>query len=213
MAKNAVIETQFFPPAAWFALHFQADEVRLEAHENYQKGGYRNRCSIATSQGERWLSIPLAKGKHQQSNIRNVEVCYDEQWRALHWKTLISAYAKAPFFEFYSTRFADFYDQQFNTLWQWNIASVQLVCDCLDVEFEPLFTERYEKTLPENADWRNRIHPRSSPWKAQALFDAGYYPQVFEDRLGFLPNLSILDLLFCQGPQTIDYLEQHLIHE
>ena len=204
----ALVENQFFPSVAWFALHFQTKDVFIEQHENYQKRGLRNRYQISTANSLRWMTLPLIKGKHQRTPIKEVRVSYDLKWQDNHIKTLKSAYAKAPFFSYYYDKFATFYKSDHLLLWQWQLKSVELVCELLDLVFEPKFSVSYEKNPANKSDFRDQLTSSATNLSRLETQNWSYYPQVFEDRHGFLANLSILDLLFCQGPASVDYIEK-----
>lgn len=201
---HALLELQYLPPVQY--LHkFTQYHIVIEAQENYKKGSYRNRCMIASANGPLRLSVPLLKGKHQQSPIREVEVDNRRDWQRIHWQSIRSAYGRAPFFEFYADAFHDLYQQSFQYLWDWNWALLQELLQALQLPL-PSFTEEYAKVLPPGTlDFRDRISPKKD-YVLDHTFRPQPYPQVFEDRHEFLPNLSALDLLFCAGPEARRYL-------
>ncbi len=178
--------------------------VILEQWEHYTKGSFRNRCLVATASGPQRLSIPLQKGKHQGQPVREVRLAYDEPWQRQHWRTLSAAYGRAPFFPHYADRLAPFFlEKRYTFLWDWNLDLLLCLLPLLRVRTDLRFSESYQPVAPAGTtDFRRRLMPGELPW-------AGYappaYPQVFEDRLGFLPGLSILDLLFCMGPAAATY--------
>lgn len=204
-ASTLLVETQYLPPVALFAKAKHFAYVHLEAYEHYQKGGYRNRCLIVGANGVQMLSIPLEKGKHQQTPIKEVKISNKESWQMNHWRSIQSAYGKSPFFEYYALDFEPFYTREFNYLFDWNLELLNTIIDLMDFSFSVQETKQYNTApLPDCIDFRNQLQPKHRIKKGTAL---PHYPQVFEAKNGFIPNLSILDLLFCAGPEAIKYLD------
>jgi len=206
---SILLELQYLPPIQYFTKLIRHKTLFLEQCEHYQKGSYRNRCHIATANGLQRLSIPLKKGKNEQQRIREVRIAYDEHWQAKHWQSIRSAYGNAPFFEFYSDVLEPFYSKNYRFLFDWNWDFLDAVIDLLSIDCEVKFTESYEEQNdnPKVLDLRNSIHPKLHLTKEDPCFSPTKYAQVFEEKHGFLPNLSILDLLFCTGPQSLEILE------
>jgi WbqC-like protein family len=187
------LHTAYLPLLPWCALFWQAETVTLEAQEHYQKGSIRNRTQIVGPNGVQRLSIPLAKGKHQQTPIREVRIAYDEPWQRQHWRSIQTAYGSAPYFEHYAEALHRFYDTQTPFLFDFNLALLEFI-------------------LVNKMGWKGTIQFSSM---YEPLPAPGYnhlqtvkYPQVFEDRHGFIPQLSILDLLFCYGKNGGDVLQR-----
>lgn len=181
----------------------------LEAHENYQKGSYRNRCHIAGANGLMRLSIPLRKGKNEQLSIQKTEISYDEPWTSQHWHSLRSAYGNAPYFPYYQDEIEALFQERPKYLFDWNKSLLLLIIDLLQLPVEISLSDDFVKVVPADIlDLRGHIHPKSHRQPVDHNFQPVPYPQLFEERHGFLPNLSILDLLFCTGPQAILYLEE-----
>lgn len=203
---DVLIESQYLPPIASFAYFARAETIILEACENYQKGSYRNRCHLAGANGALRLSIPLRKGKHNQLPIQAVEISYDEPWHRQHWQAIRSAYGNAPFFPFYADALAAIYEQRPQNLWALNLDLLATLFKLLGWSKPIQYSEDFVRTTPDHVlDLRQQIRPgRSDTPIANLSFPS--YPQVFTEKHGFLPNLSILDLLFCSGPQTGLYL-------
>ena len=179
---DIILTTAYLPPVAWFVVIRDATEFALEAHENYQKGGWRNRCRIAGPNGVQLLSIPLEKGKHQQTPIRDVRISYAENWQKVHWRSIRTAYGNAPYFEHYEEDLARFFQTKADFLFDFNLGLIQFLLKKTGWIGSVIFTSGYQgqSELPE--------------------FTTKSYPQVFEDRHGFLPGLSMLDALLCCGP-------------
>jgi len=209
MAVPALIEVQYFPPIQFFSKCLLHPSIVLEQHENYRKGTYRNRTLIAGANGRLRLTVPLVKGKNQRQNIKAVQISYAEAWQHQHWVAIRSAYGNAPYFDYYSDDLAPFFKQRYEFLFQFNTAILEQLLKILQIPVPIQFSQAFQpKTDDDLIDLRNSIHPKKS------LPDPNYkeiaYPQVFQEKLGFLSNLSILDLLFCQGPETILILEKSI---
>lgn len=204
----ALIELHYLPCVQYFTQFFKYKTIVLEQYEHYQKRSYRNRCRIMGANGLLRLSIPLQSGKNQQMNIREVSLSHQENWQQLHWKSITSAYRNAPFFDYYADYLAPFFEKREQFLFDWNYALLKQLLDLLQLETQIEFSEQYD-SMPMAAivDLRNSIQAKKSRHKEELNFEAMPYAQVFQERHGFVPNLSILDLLFCTGPQAILYLE------
>lgn len=200
--RPVLLTLGYLPPVSWFVTLAKHETVVLEQHEHYVKGSYRNRCSIAAVNGIQRLTIPLRKGKNQQQPIREVRIAYDEPWQLQHWRAICSAYGNSPFFEHYAGLFKPIFENKnYEFLWDWNSDLLLLSMNILKIKKPLLLTEVYEPQPIERLDLRAAFGEKP------ATQNVGYqpikYPQVFEDRLGFLENLSILDLIFCAGRLNI----------
>ena len=211
--KEAILlELQYLPPIQYFAKIAQYGEVWIEQQENYLKGSYRNRCHIATANGLMRLSIPLEKGKNEQMPIREVCIAYDEPWQRQHWSGIQSAYGRAPFFDFYAEALAPFYGKEWKYLFDFNWTLLEKLIELAALSADLKLTDSYEETPPASIlDFTNSIFPKKNRQKKDPDYATPKYRQLFEERHGFMPNLSILDLLFCTGPQTPLYLESAVI--
>ena len=183
--SHLLTTTAYFPPYTWFLAALDDGDWQWEAHENYQKGGHRSRCRIATANGPLLLSIPLTGGKHQQMPIREVRIDYRQDWQRQHAQTIRSAYGRAPYYEFYADELLEVAAQRYPFLWDYNVALTQHLLTTLQLSVDLSFTTHFQ-----GAD-AGASQPTRQPTP---------YRQVFEERYGFLPDLSILDALFCLGP-------------
>ena len=193
----------------------RAEKVWIETQEHYNKRSYRNRAHIASANGLLRLSIPLEKGKNEQQSIRNVRIAYYDNWPTAHWQAIQSAYGNAPFFEFYADDLKRLYQKKHTFLFDFNFELIQFFITQLSIEANIAYTETYRKDLPVNVkDFRTTISPKAKHHFSNDLqFESIKYAQVFEEKHGFLANLSILDALFCMGPSTIMHLEASFIQE
>ncbi len=193
----------YFLNIANFAAIVQHD-ICWEVHDNYQKQTYRNRCYICTDQGAHMLNIPIKhigqkKGKQKYAEV---QVDNDYPWQRQHWRTLETAYRTSPFFEFYEDDIAPLYRTKVKSLMDFNLRSTEIICECLQIAMPMNRTETYEMNTIDMIDGRHLINSKTKHTMHQPP-----YVQVFDDRNNFVPNLSILDLLFNEGTNTLNYLK------
>lgn len=200
---DIVIHPTYFPNVAHFAAMLQADNVILEGCDNYQKQTYRNRTYIYAANGKLLLNIPIRHTQKNRQLYKDVKIANDTDWQLLHWKSLESAYRTSPYFEFYEADLEPLFKTPFESLLDFNIKCLEAICECLQVEIAFTNTSEYQKELVAPVeDFRNLVNSKKEPSRK---FEP--YTQVFGDKHGFISNLSILDLLFCEGPNAITYLE------
>lgn len=182
--------------------------VWLESHEHYIKQTYRNRCHIATANGVMPLVIPVEKPGGKCAT-RDVRISTHENWQELHLRAIETAYNSSPFWEYYKDDFLPFYKKKWRFLFDFNMEIQQMVINLLDLETDIHLTKNYETRLPATCeDWRETISPKKeTDCKAQK------YYQVFESKFGFLSNMSIVDLLFNMGPESIFILKKNIDYE
>jgi hypothetical protein len=198
----SVCELQYFPPVSFFSTLNGETYFYLDIYEDYRKMSFRNRCLIAGAQGIISLSVPLELGRNQQLPMNQVRISDSEKWQSRHFKSIRSAYNKSPFFDFYHDELAAIYQRPFELLADWDLCCLEWVKEKLSWRTGIRFTE---SVIPHQSDGitdiRNRVLPKNyMEWKPVK------YRQVFEERTGFFPNLSILDLLFNCGPQSLELL-------
>lgn len=206
--KILLIESQYFPSLEYYLTLLRYDKLKIERYEHYQKVTYRNRCYVAGPNGRILLSVPLERGKNQRTPMKEVRICNGERWQALHWKTLESAYRRSPWFEYFEDELAPCFGRRYHFLLDWNLEMFDRINRLLDLDITYELTDSFRLTYEEPGltDARDRILPGA--WRQEDT--AGDYPvytQVFGERTGFLPNLSILDLLFCEGKNAKEILE------
>jgi hypothetical protein len=180
-----------------------ADELVLEKHENYTKQSYRNRCYVLTAQGVQPLSVPVLRGNSKTKiPITDIEIDYSQHWDKIHWRTIQAAYGRAPYFEFYSDYLKEVYDRQPQYLFNLNVDLLKLYLKLLKLNKPIAFTDTYKDNVSENVlDFRNKIHPKI----ITDNLNVKPYTQVFGKQ--FATELSIIDLLFTQGPESLSYIQ------
>lgn len=203
-----LLTTAYLPPVQYLSKFFLDREVLLEKHENYQKQSYRNRCNIYGANGQLSLVIPVIKPKNHFYGITDVSIDYDKKWQRIHWKSIESAYRLSPYFEFYADDLAALFQKQINKLFDWNLAVLKFIQNALNIHTRIGFTESYKKPDNRQYDYRQSIHPKKLLNKPDPSFKVIPYQQVFAEKFGFLPNMSIIDLIFNEGPQALDVIER-----
>ncbi|MBR6866768.1 MAG: WbqC family protein [Prevotella sp.] len=196
---NVLLSTTYFGPIQWYQKLYRADEVAIERCESFTKQTYRNRCIIATTQGTQALTVPVERTKADMMTIR---ISDHGNWRHLHWNALQSAYGESPFFEYYEDDLRPFFQPDWEFLFDYNEAIRQKMCELLDIQPRVRFTDDYVREA--EGDYREIIRPKNAG--PDADFQPRPYYQVYASKHGFLPNLSILDLLMNMGPESIFWL-------
>lgn len=194
-----LIELPFLPCLDFFAGMLTHDAVLIEAHEHYQKQSYRNRCYVLTANKVDCLTVPVA-GQTNRQPIRDIRIDNTVNWQNRHWRCLESAYRKAPFFEYYAPEFEAVYRQSWSFLFDLSWEMLTICRQMLGLKIPISLTECYEKEPPSGVfDARSRMNSKN--WADTQLF---YRPVPYMQNFGpaFVPNLSILDLLFCAGPEA-----------
>jgi hypothetical protein len=197
MEDTCIMPLAYFPPIEFYQIMLKHKNVIFDIYENYHKQFYFNRCDIAGANGKLTLSIPVKKDR-DRTPFKDKAISYSQNWRTIHWRSLQAAYRRSPFFEFYEDALSPLYlEDEPEKLMDWNIKLFQLINKLLDVDMHFSFTESYEKVYENASDYRGLNSPKAN--HALALKEI-QYQQVFEERSGFIKNLSIADLLFCEGP-------------
>jgi len=195
----------YFPDAVTFSLLANASPIIWEVQGNYQKQTYRNRAFICNDRGKHMLSIPIAHlGKHNsKQRYKDVQIDNSYPWQRQHWRTLETAYRTSPYFEFYEDDLKTLYTTTFTNLLDFNLKTIEIICVCLQLEMPLNKTAVFQLHPVEHEDYRSLVSSK----KNSIVAEEGYI-QVFNDRHKFISNLSILDLLFNLGPETITYLKK-----
>ncbi|HEY1011023.1 WbqC family protein [Daejeonella sp. JGW-45] len=202
MEKGAIFPLFYLPPVEYFSAILQnKDQIIIENAENFEKQTYRNRASIHSPNGKLDLIIPVIKGSKNHTKVKDVKISYDFKWQRLHLLSLQTCYRSSAYFEFYEDDLSPFYEKKWKYLFDFNEELLEMMFRFLKIKVQYGYSNEFQKDYPKHLDFRHSIHPKHSrPDNVKRYF------QVFEERNGFLPNLSIADLIFNQGPQSSKYL-------
>lgn len=215
---HALLSTTYFGPIQWYQKLNRYDKVTVEAHDNFIKQTYRNRCVIATSAGVQALTVPVERAGSDtpppgsapsaKCMMRDLRISDHGNWRHLHWNALMSAYGESPFFEYYADDIRPFFERRWTFLLDFNMDICSKMCELLDIQPRISLSTEYvpadSGALAGVSDFRDAIRPKRPT--ADPEFHPTRYYQVYERRNGFRPNLSILDLLFNMGNESVLYL-------
>ncbi len=204
---KALLSSTYFGPIQWYQKLNRYDECLIERHESFIKQTYRNRMIIPTTNCPLSLTIPT---NHDISlSMKDIRISDHANWRHVHWNALLSAYGESPFFEYYQDDIRPFYEKKYEFLFDFNMETTEKMIELLDIRPKISITEAYiqskeQKEEGEIKDFRDAIRPKKP--LPDAEFAPQRYYQVYEQKHGFLPNMSILDLLFNEGNEAIFYL-------
>ena len=196
--------TSYLGPVQLYAHIYAADRITEDRHEHFVKQTYRNRCYIATPTGAQPLTIPIVRNGASHTATRDVRISDHGNWRHLHWTAIASAYESSPYFEYYADDFRPLFERPFDFLVDFNEALQHTVLSLLSIDKPVTLASHYvlpEELSSDTLDTRMLISPKQ-PLEADQAFRPVPYYQVFGTRTGFIPNLSIIDLLFNLGPES-----------
>jgi len=197
--ETICLSSAYLAPVEYYVALANANVVQLEQFDSYEKQTYRNRCNILTANGVIALTIPVEKPAGEKILTRDVRISEHNGWQQQHWRSIESAYNSTPFFEFFKDDLIPFYERKWDFLWDFNAEIQKKVLELLDFNADIQLTTEYKLVLNEDVvDFRESIHPK----KASQIKNLKPYYQVFEQRFGFQPNLSIVDLLFNMGNES-----------
>lgn len=199
--KIGLFSSSYWGPIDYYAALIQYDKVFIEQWESFPKQSFRNRCYIDSPNGKLMLNFPVDHGS--KSLIKDTRLAPDQSWSQKHWQAIKSSYGNAPFFDALAPELEAFYQKEWSGILNLNQASMDLVRKWLRSDFKLEYSSSWEENPAPIQDRREDFHPKQ---KDKAKLPP--YPQVFDHKHGFLDNLSILDLIFNEGPAAYDYLEQ-----
>lgn len=192
-----IFPTAYLPSIEYVSLFLKTDDVSIELYETYQKQSCRTRCNVMTANGIQTLTIPVIKTNGNHTLTKDIEISYKEAWQQIHLRCLESAYRKSAYFDYYFPYFEKIYKQKFNTLIELNDYCLKTILKLLKVKKEYSYTEDFEK-IADDKDFRISLSKNN-----YNNFEMKPYYQVFADRHGFVSNLSIVDLLFNEGSNSM----------
>lgn len=203
--KTALIDLHYLPSLEYFACILKHDQILIEKEEHFIKQTYRNRCHILGANGVERLSIPVLGG-NKKIKVKDIRIDYKQRWLSVHWRAIMSAYGRAPFYEFFADYFECEFQKREKFLFDFNYRLLTTCLKLLQINLNINFTDKFEKH-PEShiIDLRSAIHPKKS-YTLNPIYRPVSYQQVFGK--GFVANLSILDLLFCEGPNATSLLRE-----
>jgi hypothetical protein len=198
---QVLLSAAYLPPVSFFSCLISAKKIIIEKHEHYVKQTYRNRALIYGANGIHPLIIPIHHEGLYRRPMHEIKISYDADWQKIHWRTLTSAYRNSPYFEYFEDELRIFYETKTETVFEFNLRLLEKIFSLLQLPFNPGFTSSFEKVWPsEIQDARNLFDPSTRKK------DMPEYHQVFSEKHGFIPDLSIVDLLFNKGMETKNYL-------
>ncbi|MDO4930277.1 MAG: WbqC family protein [Bacteroidales bacterium] len=211
--RPVLLTSAYLAPVQYFTKLYAAPYVVEERCDHYVKQTYRNRCVIAGPDGSLPLTIPIEHGDVLKPATRDIRISDHGNWRHLHWTALVSAYDNSPYFAYYADDFAPFYERPYKYLVDFNEGLRALICDLLDLHPDVRPTSAYADAAALGVDdLRETIRPKTG-YAADVHFSPAPYYQVFRERHGFLPNLSMADLLFNMGPESRLILKKSVVEE
>lgn len=205
---SILLSTAYFAPIRYFSKLAEYSNIYIEQHEHFIKQTYRNRMIILGANGPISLIVPVEKSRGQKINIKDLRISYDEEWQRNHWRTIFSAYNSSPFFEYYADDLEPFFRQKHKFLFDFNRQITETILEILDISVKFNFTEEFEQIPHECLNFRENINPKVHWNGNDPHFVSQPYTQVFSEKFGFVPDLSILDLLFNEGPSAHEVLKE-----
>ena len=200
-----LLQPTYFSPIIQYVAISKSESISFEVEDNFQKQTYRNRCYIHTANGKHLLNVPIQHNKGVKQRTKDVKIDYKDDWNKIHLKTLKTAYSSSPFFEFYIDDLLPIFKKKFTYLLDLNLSCHEFLMDALQLEIPTTKTVEYNKEV-NFIDYRNLAIAKTA-----TQFNLDSYFQVFNENQGFISNLSILDLIFMEGPNALNYLESQTI--
>lgn len=209
--NQIILSSAYLAPVEYYAKLFAYDKVYVERFDSYMKQTYRNRCVIASAGGPQALTIPTEKGEGAKCLMKDIRISDHGNWRHVHWNAFVAAYKHSPFFDYYADEFHRFYEKRYNFLYDFNMELCHWMCEQIDLQPVMIPTDDYVAVPEGMDDYRERIHPKKVYTEADPDFSLVPYYQVFDAKQGFQPNLSIADLLFNMGPESLLVLRDSIV--
>lgn len=197
-----LLTTSYLPSVSIISACYGSDKIVIEGFETYTKQTVRNHCVIYGPNGPQTLSIPVNKIYGNHTMVKDIQISYTTPWQKIHWRSIESAYNNSPFFLFYRDHFEPFYGKKFDLLLEFNTELLKVILNIIGSEKNVEFTDHYEKRPYNLLDMRVLVKQKMNP---DAILFPEYH-QTFNPKCGFLPDLSVIDLIFNLGPEASEYL-------
>jgi hypothetical protein len=198
-----LLSTSYLPSISIISASFGSEHVIIEGFETYSKQTLRNHCIIYGPNGPQMLTIPVYKVNGNHTMVKDIKISYSGQWQNIHWRSIETAYNNSPFFIFYRDHFEPFYNKRFDHLLEFNTELLKVIFNILGTKKNIGFTDQYFKQPAGMTDKRPLVKQK----KGSGTFSFPEYQQTFHPKFGFLPNLSIIDLIFNLGPESTDFIQ------
>jgi len=196
--NNPLLSTAYLAPISYYAILLKQNNSMIEYHEHFIKKSIRNRCDIMNTNGRLSLSIPVNRKTKTKTKISKIKISYAENWQKSHWKSIVSSYNSSPFFEYYKDKLKPYFLKEEEYLIDFNNNLQKEILALLKIKFKITYNSIYKRT-GDFTDLRDNNSIKINTIR---------YDQVFMEKHKFINNLSIIDLLFNMGPESLDYLHQ-----
>ena len=197
---DLIIHPNYLPSTSQFLLMVNSKKLVFEINDNFLKQTFRNRTYIYGANGKLILSIPVIHSQKNRKLLKDVKISYSHDWPTQHWKSFQISYRSSPFFEYYEDKLIDLYKRREKYLCDFNLKSIDIISEMLKINLEYVFTKKYEDNYSNKLDYRKNCKKIDSKYKINK------YTQVFESKHGYIENLSVLDLIFNEGPNAVNFL-------
>ena len=202
MNKDIILTSAYLAPVSYFTMLYSCEKAYIECHDNYMKQTYRNRCIIASADGPLSLTIPVEKSSEGKCAMKDIRISDHGNWRHVHRNTFVAAYKQSAFFDYYMDEFNRFFERKYEFLYDFNMDLTRWLCEQIDIQPELIPTSEYME-VGSLMDLRDVIHPKRTQEEMKPFFTPKQYYQVFDAKNGFIPDMSIIDLLFNMGPESL----------
>lgn len=207
--ENVILSSAYIPPIQYFCKILQSKKVFIEQHDHYHKQSYRNRCHLYSPNGLQILTIPVKKTSGLKTKVKNVEISYDENWHLNHIRSFEAAYRSSPYYEYYMPDIENMLKNKPRLLIDLNQDILTFFITTLEIESSINLTNEF-KNHYDFLDCRDKIHPKRNFNQEDSGIEFNPYYQIFQEKHGFIHNLSIIDLLFNEGPNSLQILESYI---
>ena len=208
LKDTAVLSTAYMPNIQYISKIVLHKEVVIDVHETYLKQSYRNRCEVASANGKLDLSIPILKPNGNRTKTRDIQIDYTTNWQKIHWRAIVSAYSSSPFFEIFEKELAPLYSLKDTLLVDFNTKVLTKLFECIGHTVSLSYSNSYISEDKFTFDFRNSLSPKKRLQRPDNNFKPAPYYQVFQQKHGFLANLSFLDLIMNEGPAALSIIKR-----